>query len=607
MRFDYRDMKPYRDYQRDRMLVFRLGVVRVALIVGFFLFVAVFWYLQIAHGREYRRQAEENRLRRRVERPVRGVIRDVVGRIVVTNRPSFNVYLDRQRSGDPAHDVLRLAELVDVAPEALLEQLEKARHVPKFLPIPLEHDVGLETVARLGALRPELPSVDVVVDARRFYPLGSAAAHVIGYLSEVTVDELRRREDLLPGDRVGRTGVEAAFDVDLRGRPGLVLEEVNARGRPLQTVTTVRPTHHGRPMRLTLDGAMQQDVERAFGGRGGAAVFIDPRNGAIRALYSGPSFDPNIFSSRMSRETWLSLLEDPERPLQNRAVAGTYSPGSTFKIVMAVAALESGVLAPGERIFCGGAARFHGQLRRCHRRSGHGSVGLEEAITRSCNVFFYTVGQRLGIERIADWASRLGLGTRTGAPFDGEASGLVPTAEWKRRQRGEPWYPGETISVAIGQGPVMVTPLQMAVVAAAIANGGYRVSPFLRERQSGPRAPQRLSISDSSLQRVRRGMIDVVESDRGTARRARVRGRTLAGKTGTAQVVALSAARDPGDHAWFIGFGPAEAPELAWAVIVENAGHGGAEAAPVVQSVLKSYFERTAGRSETLIVKRGGQ
>jgi len=592
MRIDYRKLRPYVEYQLSRMLSRRLLVLRVVVVAMFVVYAGVFWYLQVVRGPEYRRLAEENRLRRRVIRPVRGLLRDVGGELVASNRPAFAVTLDRERCRDPEAEVRRLAALLERDPAPMLERLHRGDRLPRFLPVPLLSGVDLAAAARIEARREDLPAIDVTVVARRHYPLGEAAAHVIGYLSEATEKELRERDDLLPGDRVGRTGVERAWDRELRGKPGWVLEEVNARGRPLGEVTVLQPARHGRAVRLTLEAALQRDLREAFGDRAGAAVFLDPRTGAVRGLYSGPSFDPNLFEGRLTPAAWARLTEDPRRPLHDRVVGSVYSPGSTFKIVMAVAALEEGMLAPGERIRCLGAARFYGRTFHCHRTWGHGEVDLREAIVRSCNIFFYTLGQRLGIERIAAWARRFGLGSRTGIPLLGEAAGIVPDDAWKRRTRGEPWYPGETISVAIGQGPLEVTPLQMAVVAAAIANGGSRVHPHLRVGGEGNVAPVPLGLHPGTIEQVRAAMIDVVESDHGTARRARVPGVVVAGKTGTAQVVSRDAEEDPGDNAWFIGFGPADDPQLAWAILVEHGGHGGEAAAPIASLVLRRWLER---------------
>ncbi|RMG48937.1 MAG: penicillin-binding protein 2 [Acidobacteria bacterium] len=592
MRIDYRQLKPYRDYQRNRMLERRLLLLRILVAAGFLLFGGVFWYLQIVKGREYRLKAEENRLRRRIVRPVRGPLLDDSGELLASNRPTFSVYLDRRRTRDPSASVRELARLLGRPETPLLERLEEQASRPAFLPVRLLEDVDLDVAARIEAHRAELGAIDVVVEARRSYPLGPAAAHVVGYTSEVTGEELAEEEGLLPGDRVGRTGAEAAFDRSLRGRPGIVLEEVNARGRPIRAVATVRRAEHGRPLGLTIDADLQRDLAREFGRRAGAAVMLDPRTGAVKALFSSPSFDPNLFTTRLRPEAWEALAADPRRALQNRAIGGLYSPGSTFKLVMAAAGLEEGVVEPDERIVCRGSATFHGRRFRCHRRWGHGPLRVREAIARSCNIFFYNVGDRLGIERIAAWARRFGLGSRTGVPLAGEAEGLVPDPDWKRRTRHEPWFPGETISVSIGQGPLMVTPLQMAVVAATIASGGRRPRPALHEPPGAPPPGRDVGLSPRTLEEVRSGMIDVVESEHGTARAARIPGVLVAGKTGTAQVVGLDAGSDPGDHSWFVGFAPADAPVLAWAILVEHGGHGGEAAAPIAGRVVRRYLER---------------
>jgi penicillin-binding protein 2 len=588
---DFRQLKPYRDYQLTRQLTVRLTALRVIVALGFVLYVGIFWFLQVVQGQEYRLQAEENRLRRIVERPVRGQIRDMNGTILATNRPSFAVYIDRERTDDPAGDIRQLARFLGEPADEMLDRLERARGAPRFLPVMLKPDVGIEIAARVSAHRPELPAIDVEMVPKRHYRFGAAAAHVLGYLSESSQQEVRER-GLLPGDLVGQTGIERSYDESLRGERGVVLEEVNASGRPLKMVRRMTPTRHGRSLRFTLDGDIQQILHEAYDGRPGAAVFLDPWTGAIRALYSGPSFDPNLFSGRLSPEQWSALVGDPARPLQNRALRSVYSPGSTYKVVMAAAALEEGVLEADERVFCGGSKVFYGHVRHCHFRGGHGWVGLEEALTRSCNVFFYTIGQRLGIEKIADWSHRFGLGSPSGVPLAGEAAGLVPTDAWKRRSQGQPWYPGETISVAIGQGPLLVTPLQVAIVAATVANGGARVQPHLLEGWGEQRPPMPIDLHETTLSRLRAAMTAVVESDRGTARRARVEGIEVAGKTGTAQVVALDAEDDPGDHAWFMGFGPVANPQLAFAIIVEHGGHGGATAAPIAARVLEAWRER---------------
>lgn len=597
MTTDYRRLKPYRDYQRRRVLLVRLHGLRALLAVGFVVQLAVFWYLQIVRGPEYRTLAEENRLHRRVERALRGPLVDEAGFVLATNRPSFAVHLAPERTTNVEREVAALARALGQSAAPLEKELERARRVQsRYQPVLLMADVDLDTAARIEAHRMDLPAIDVEMSAKRSYVLGPGAAHVLGYVSEATDEELKARPDLLMGDRVGRTGTEKLYDAELRGRAGIALEEVNAVGRPLGVVATQRPPRNGRALRLTLDAAMQRDIVEAFGDSTGAAVFLDPYTGGIKALYSAPAFDPNVFGGRLSAGAWTALSTDPDRPLQNRVVASAYSPGSTFKIVMATAALEEHVISPDERLYCGGSAVFYGRQFMCWRKGGHGSVGIQDAITRSCNVFFYNMGKRLGAERISKWAHRLGLGQPLGLGFEHEAAGLVANDAWSERVRKQPVYPGEVISMAIGQGLVQVSPIQNAVVAATIANGGSRIHPHLVDRPGDAPPPDPIGVSPETVQLIARAMRDVVESDWGTARRARVPGYQLAGKTGTAQTISREAEEQQKDNAWFIGFGPFERPQLAWAVLIERGGHGGEAAAPIVGLVVKRYFERQAAR-----------
>ncbi|MFN7965620.1 MAG: penicillin-binding protein 2 [Acidobacteriota bacterium] len=590
---DYRNLKPYRDYRLGRMLKARLNLLRIVVALGFVLFGEVFWYLQIVHGEYYAQRAEENRLQHRYERPPRGMLIDEANMVLVGNRPSFAIYMQRDRSRDARAEVAVLARYLGETPELLLEQLDKQKHAPAYLPVLLRPDVDIGIASKIEAHRPELPAIDVVMEAKRSYPLGEAAAHAIGYLSEASEAELKKRDDLMPGDRVGRSGVEQIYDADLRGRPGITLDEVDARGRSLGTVAVQRPPRAGRALRVTLDGQMQRDLYECFAGRSGGAIFLDPINGGVRALYSGPTYDPNVFAGRLRAADWTALINNPLKPLQNRPISSAYPPGSTFKVMMACAALEEGVIHPGETIFCGGSKNFYGRDYKCHKKGGHGSVGVADAVTRSCNVFFYTVGQELGIDRIAKWGHKFGFGEKSGIRLEGESPGIMPSSAWKMKTRGQPWYAGETISVSIGQGQMQATPLQMAVVASAIANGGYRVHPHFVDRPGDADQPEAIGLSTTTIALLKEAMNNVVDSDSGTARRARVPGVKVAGKTGTAQVVSRdTGAKDPGDNAWFMGFGPLDKPRLSWGIIVEHGGHGGETAAPIAGIVLRRYLER---------------
>ncbi|MCE5246314.1 penicillin-binding protein 2 [bacterium] len=590
---DFRQQPTFLEYQRRRMRSRRLAAVRMLVPVGFVLLWAVFWYLQIVKGPEYHRLAEENRLHRRIERALRGPLVDQHGVVMVTNHAGFAVWLAPERTKNGERETRLLARTIGEPEEDLVRIYQKARRIQaRFDPILLLNDVDLETASRIEANRFDLPSIDVEMTSKRQYPLAKAAAHALGFVSEANEDDLSARHDLVLGDRVGRTGAERAYDAELRGVAGIALEEVNASGRPLGVVAIQRPPKNGRALITTLDAEMQKDLVEAFGDSVGGAVFIEPYTGGVRALYSAPSFEPNVFGGRLSPAVWSSLVNDPDKPLLNRVVSSAYNPGSTFKVVMAAAALEEHATSPGETVGCGGAATFYGRVFNCWRKGGHGAIGVQEAITQSCNVFFYTMGRRLGAEKISKWAHAFGIGEKSGLRFDHEALGLVANDAWSRKVRKQPVYPGEVISMGIGQGLVQVSPIQNAIVAAAIANGGYRVFPHMVDRPGDAPEPRAVGLSAETLHVITEGMLNVVESARGTASKARVPGYQMAGKTGTAQTISREAEEQQKDNAWFMGFGPVGKPELAWGIIVERGGHGGATAAPIAGIVVKRYLER---------------
>jgi penicillin-binding protein 2 len=461
--------------------------------------------------------------------------------------------------------------------------------------------------------------VRVVVEHRRLYEGGTAAAHLIGYVGEISVRQLQSGE-LNParsGDVVGKSGLERAFQQELAGEPGVRLSAVNASGREIDELPGGTPPRSGAEIRLTVDLALQQTLVKAFDERVGSAVFLDPQSGDILALSSFPDFDPNLFAGRFTREDWERLARDPDHPLQNRAARSQYSAGSTFKLVVAAAALEVGGLDPSRRIFCPGHATFYKRKRRCHFEGGHGWVNLHQALLHSCNVYFYHLGKELGIEPLASYARKLGLGQATGAGLTGEEAGLVPDEAWSRKVRGTPWYPGETISVSIGQGPLLVTPLQMAALAGALGSGGFVPLRLVHSIDGRPwlgdRSVRPLDLQPRTLDILRRAARGVVQQD-GTGRQARLRRHPeieVAGKTGTVQVVKASAGvdslelpEDLRDHSWFVGYAPADRPTIAFAVFVEHGGHGGDQAAPIARDVLDVYFDGPAAREEVDLAGR---
>ncbi|MFQ5767500.1 MAG: penicillin-binding protein 2 [Acidobacteriota bacterium] len=423
--------------------------------------------------------------------------------------------------------------------------------------------------------------------------------------------------DLYGGDIVGKTGIERVYEDELQGLKGFKRVVVNSRGRVVQELGMDRSPRHGRDIRLTLDLGLQQVLERSLKDKVGAAVFLNPWNGEVLAMASAPAFEPNLFARRFPPRKWHDLVADAHRPLQNRATLSHYSPGSTFKLVVAAAALEAGIITPSTTIDCPGYAVIYGHRFHCHKRSGHGQIDLTDAIVHSCNVYFYKVGKTLGIERLAREARRLGLGEKTGVDLVFENAGLVPTPEWKRTVRGQPWYPGETISVAIGEGPLSVTPLQMARMAAMLANGGRKITPHLRMRglPAAVRRPVPQERTGGFRRQTRealtRAMVEVVS--RGTALRVSLPGIQVAAKTGTAQFSSRSVGVDADrlpyeirDHAWLIGFAPAESPTIAFAVFIEHGGHGGTVAAPVARQVLAHFFGLVAGEKTHPLLARTG-
>jgi penicillin-binding protein 2 len=582
--------------EHRELLVARTRRLSRALVGALGLLAGAYFVIQVIHGPDYRERAENNRLRRLTLEAPRGVIEDRSGRVLVENLPAYGLELDRGRARDLGAS-LRFAAEVLAVPVAELEQvLERYRKVGLFQPVLLAENLSLHEVARFRVARLEHPEFEIETTQRRFYRLGSHAAHVLGYLGEVTAEELARAPGARrPGDWVGRRGVERAYDARLRGENGERVVVVDSRGLPVEEFgrTLGRP---GETLRLTLDAALQQEAERRMAEQVGAVVALDPRDGAVRALVSAPAYDPNLFARKLAAADWKALVDDPRHPLQNRAVQSAYSPGSVFKIVMAAAGLAEGVVTAGHREFCGGYDSFYGRRFHCWKKGGHGSVDLATALEVSCDVYFYHLGQRLGIERIARYARAFDFGRPTGIDLGGERSGLVPDDAWSRKARKHPWYPGETISVAIGQGALLTTPIQVATMLAAVANGGQIVTPHL-VAGAAP-APKSLGLAPGLLAPVREGLVRVVQGERGTARIARLPGISVAGKTGTVQVVAQEAYVDSSailpwelrNHAWFASFAPAERPELVVVVFVEHGGKGSAVAAPIAKALFQVYF-----------------
>jgi penicillin-binding protein 2 len=589
-----------RIYEDLRVVQSRLAVLQALAVVLVAALLIQFWNLQVIRARHFRSLAENNRSRLVTLAAPRGALLDREGQVLVGNRPSFNVVLVPELAENLDHLVTRLSATLDVGEAVIRERL--GRRQP-YRPVVVKTDATLADVAALEARRRELPEVSVEVVPLRSYPLASAAAHALGRVGEITERQLQLAEyrGLAPGSLVGQAGIESEYNRAVMGKDGFRRVIVNSRGLEVEEAERQTP-QDGPSLTLTIDASLQAAMEEAFDGRAGSAVALDPRTGEILAMASTPAYDPNAFTTGIDASLWASLATDPLTPLMNRVIQGTYSPGSTFKVIASIAALEEGVITPATSFYCPGYLAVYNTVFHCSNLRGHGIQDLRRAIANSCNVYFFQVGIRLEIGRLAKWAKLMGLGAPTGIDLPHEGSGLMPSPEWKMRLFKTPWYAGETVSVAIGQGQVNATPLQMARVAAVIANGGRLVRPHLaRSPAAGTEAPVPLGIRPETIAAVKEGMRAVVAE--GTGWRARLSSIEVCGKTGSAQVVAKSRlAQSPNafemlPHGWFLAFAPADNPTIALAVLVEHGRSGGESAAPVARQILAHYFgvDRPAG------------
>ncbi len=589
----------------------RLHVFGVIILILFGLLVARLWYLQVLQGERFRGAADLNRSRLIRAVAPRGIIEDRKGRVLVTSRAQFTVFVvppDLPKAEQERAVVLhRLAVLLEISDAELYEAIARNR-AGKSDPIPVAQGVLVRTLSRIAENRLRLPGVTYQAEPVRDYPARRLAAHLLGAIGQINDRELGSAENVkrgyLPGDFIGKTGVEYQYDRFLNGRKGGVWYEVDARGRRQRTLRVDEPVA-GATLRLSLDRDVQAAAERAMGSHHGAAVAIDPRNGRVLAMANAPTYDPNLFVKRpLSPVTYRKLL-DPRNnyPLQNRAVSSPQPPGSTFKVITASAGLMTGQITTGTGDYCTGGLRLGGRAyKRCHSR--HGSVNLESALAASCDVFFYNAGFRIGPTVLAQYSQQFGLGALTGIDLPSEKSGTVPSPAWKRVMApkfGNPdttWYKGDTANMAIGQGDLQTTPLQMALVAAGIANDGVIYKPQVVDTVVGlnkkvlykmtPEVLHKIPLSSENQRLVAEGMRSAVAGSRGTSRRAGLGAIAVAGKSGSAET------RGGGPtHAWFICYAPYEKPTIAVCVFLETNGaglHGGTDAAPVAREMMKAYF-----------------
>jgi penicillin-binding protein 2 len=602
-----------------RSLTQRLTVIQYVVAIFFSALAVAFWVFQIASHEKFREMAENNHMRRLPLPAARGVLFDRNGKILVENQSTWNIALLREQTRDIDRTLHILATATGVDEALLRETVNRRRREPSYRPIVLIENATFEQLAAFLARQWELPGIIRQEVPTRRYPPRALAAHLFGYVGEVTESQLSRAEykGVESGAVVGQAGVEQAFNQYLMGADGNRFVVVNSLGREISDVRTQAPVE-GRRLQLTIDADLQKAAEDGFHffGYNGAAVVLDPRSGEVLSLVSLPAYDPNRFAVGIDRATWSALNTDQLRPLQNRALQGRYSPGSTFKIVVATAALEEGIATPDFRVNCPGGATFFGRYFQCHLKGGHGTVDMRHAIEKSCNVYFYTLGNMLGIDRMAKWATALGLSDKTGIDIPNEIQSIMPSTEWKRTRFGEKWYAGETISVAIGQGAVATTPMSLATMMMTVANGGTRYTPHvLKAVDEGqgwkpvpPPPPQStIRMKDSTVSALHDGLWMVVNAA-GTGGRGRIVGRDVAGKTGTAQVISITGARvakgkiDVRDHGWFVFFAPRDNPELAGVVFAEHSEHGFL-AAPIAKHVIETYYAKKEGQALPVLQK----
>ena len=589
----------------------RLILVSYGIVLGIILLLLGFWKLQIVQSGHYSDLAEKNRVRSIPIIAPRGKILDRNGRVIVDNYPSFSILLLRDDPAEIQKDLPQITAGLNITPEDLKQQLEEAKIEPKFQPIIVKPEATDADLAFVESHRVDLPELELMMVQRRKYPPNDFLAHVIGYVGEVSPQQLDQQsgDRYKPGDIVGKAGLERQYNDTLTGTDGMRRVIVNSIGKPVRTLDDTEPIP-GKPIQLTIDYNLQAVVEQELAGKIGAMIALDPRTGEILAMTSQPSFDPNDFAVRIPSKEWRVLNDDPNKPMLDRAIQAQLAPGSVFKILESAAMLESGVPPPDFHVFCPGYAVFYGTVRHDWDPKGHGEVDLHKAIVHSCDVFFYNVGQRLGIDRIAYYATAFGLGKRTGIDLPGEEPGLVPSSEWVERVYHHKWYPGSTISVAIGQGATEVTPIQLLRTVSGIAMGGVFYQPHLLKDFS-PVKITRFPLSENTVQQVTDGMYGVV-NEGGTGvfaynilKQAKLQDVQFCGKTGTAQTISskgllrLSAAERHhfGYNTWFVGFAPKRNPEIAVAVLVQDTAlEAGGAAAPLAARFIKAYYEQKQGQ-----------
>ena len=592
----------------------KIRIFAILVVVSFLCLWMRIWYLQILKWQYLTGLSENNRVRMVTLPASRGMIKDRNGETLVSIRPAFNLYLTPEDARNLDSSLDKLAQRISLDREKLKKKIAQTKSFKEVL---IKGDIPREEVAFVEENNMSLPGIRIRAEPLRNYVFNNLASHTLGYLGEISKASLERLKDpaYRQGDFVGKNGLENIYESLLRGKKGYKEVEVDVSGRELKTLRKLSP-ESGNNLILTLDVKIQEELEKlmtetAEQNMNGSVVVMKVQTGEIIAITSKPSFDPNKFAAGISPKNWRDLVTDEWHPLQNRSIHGQYPPGSTYKIVTAIAGLGEGVIKPDTSIFCPGHFKLGRGRYRCWKKSGHGFMNLHDALVQSCDVYFYTIGHRLGIDTIAKYAKRFGLGRSTRLGLSQEKKGLVPTTQWKLLNKKEPWLLGETISASIGQGFNLVTPIQQVIMMAAVANRGILLKPYLVKRIEGPEGQLRqeffpeiigqIGVDPDHLEQVRMALRDVVNGARGTGKKSRLKNIIVSGKTGTAQVVRMKSDEELEkgeaipvkyrDHAWFVAFAPYEKPVLAVAIIVEHGGHGGATAGPIAGKIFKKYFK----------------
>lgn len=591
-----------RDNDKGKVLINRSLIVGIGKFLFLLIIIGRLYYLQVYQADRYKMLADENRISTRLLVPPRGIIYDRNGKMIATNRQNFQALIvaeqapNVQATLDAFKKIMPLSEAEE---ERIKKDLKRNR---SFVPIKIRENLSWEEVAKIQLNAPDLPGIIIDEGLSRYYPYGEKMAHVLGYVSSVSDKDVKDDPLLeVPDFKIGKAGIEKLYEKKLRGKGGNLKLEVNAYGRVMKEIEKNEGVP-GENIELTIDARLQEKAYDAFGEQSGAAVLLDVNSGEILAFVSTPAYDPNELSKGVNNQAWRELVSDEKKPLSNKAISGQYSPGSTFKIITALAALEAGAIKMDTRYFCSGKMFLGSHAFHCWKRQGHGYLDVVQALQHSCDIFFYETAQRAGIEKIADMARRFGLGSRIDVGLENEKAGLIPDKAWKRRRFGESWQQGESLISGIGQGYILVTPLQLATMVSRFVNGGYKIKPsFSKLSQDELSKIEKINVKDSYLNLIKQGMFDVVNVPGGTAFGSRFdyHGIKMGGKTGSTQVRRITMKERQTrvlrqdelpwhlrDHALFIGYAPYQNPKYAVAVLVEHGGGGSSVAAPIAKAIL---------------------